>query len=506
MSWSLGRSRFGVVAAAVLSLAAAEVRAISLSPTLLPVSDGILTPGEWNSNFDGALAVADIYNIPLLVFYGGLSCGKCEELQRACLSDEFIAWQQGHKMLMVFTTNNSRGNASGFARPEDSSGYPFIAVYWNRNGVTPEKGSDFYRAFNGRDGEMPVKVGTLASQLIGSIESVVGEYDFSAVPDISARAELLYSDPVTTRLSYDVRLFTGLDASLALAPQTVYNLKGESKPKLKKVSGRLPNGVKLVYSDGVVALSGSAKRPGEFTYSFSIQQKRSGVLHAGPVITIAFDVAAASDVSKGGCALLGKAFKATVPLVAAENGSRSAVGTLELSATARGKVTAKYASLSRAKTSFSGVWTAIDSGVASAVIVPRGKSTSLVLELASDGSIVAALSDLAQGTALESPEGLKVCTGLNASAFAGEHSVGLGGASEGGAFLSVTKVSANGKVKWKGRLEDGKNVSGNAFAMFDGDGCCIVHIFKVAAKYGVSEVLRIRPGEAAAELLEGGLQ
>lgn len=503
MRWSLWRNRFCVVAAAVLSLAMAEVRAISLSPTLLPVSDGTLTPGEWNSNFEGALAVADIYNIPLLVFYGGLSCGKCEELQRACLSDEFTAWQQGHKMLMVFTTNNSRGNASGFSKPENSSGYPFIAVYWNRNGVAPEKGSEFYKVFNGRDGEMPFKGGTLAAQLIGSIESVAGGYDFSAVPDISEQAELLYSDPVTTRLSYDVRLFTGLDASLALVPQTVYNLKGDLKPKLKKVSGRLPKGVKLVYSDGAIALSGSAKSPGEFTYSFSIQQKRNDVLHVGPAITIAFDVAAANDISKGGCAMLGKAFKATVPLFSAGD-SRDAAGSLELSATARGKVTAKYTGLSRDKYSFSGAWTAIDSGIASAIVAPRGKSASLVLELAGDGRIGVALSDSAGDAVLESPNGLKVCTGLDASAFAGEHSASLGDVSGGGAFLSVTKVSANGKVKWRGRLDGGQNVSGNAFAMVDGDGSCIVHAFKVANRYEVSEVLRIRPGETAAEIVEGG--
>lgn len=507
MLWGLGRrARLGVVAAVVLSFTAAAEGGMSLSPTLLPVSDGELRLGEWNSNFEGALSIANAYNIPLLVFFGGLSCGKCEELQQACLSDEFVAWQQEHKMLMVFTTNNSRGNASGFARPEDSPGYPFVAVYWNRHGVAPEKGSESYCVFNGRDGEMPAKGGSLASQLIRSIEAVAGEYDFTSPPDISAQAELLYSDPVTTRLLYDVKLFTGLDAASALASQTVYNLKGESKPKLKKVSGKLPSGVKLVYSDGAVALSGSAKSPGSFVYSFSIQQTRNGILHVGPVVTIAFDVAAADDVSKGGCAMLGKPFKATVPLFAVAEGGRRAAGTLELSATARGKVTAKYTSLSRAKSSFSGAWTAIDSGVASATIVPRGKSASLALELAGDGRVVAVLSDSAQGMDLASPEGLKVCMGLDAAAFAGEHSASIGDAPDGGAFLSVTKVMANGKVKWKGRLEDGKSVSGNAFAMLDDDGCCIVHIFKVMAKYAVSEVLRVRPGEAAAELVEGGLR
>ena len=498
--------RLGVVAISMLSLSAAAGDGLSLSPTLLPVSNGELRLGEWNSNFDGARSIADELHIPLVVFFGGLSCGKCEVLQNACLSDEFLFWQNEHRMLMVFVTNNSRGNASGFAKPDNSTGYPFIAVYWNRDGTVPEKGGERYSVFNGRDGEMPAKGGTLASQLIRSIEAVVSGYDFSSAPDISARAELLYSDPVTTRLSYEVKLFTGLDAASALAPQTVYNLKGDSTPKLKKLSGSLPSGVRLIYSKGAIAFSGSAKSPGTFMYSFSIQQKRNGVLYAGPAISVIFDVAAADDVSKGGCAMLGKAFKATVPLFAAAENGRRANGTLELSATVRGKVTARYTGLSRDKLSFSGTWTAIDSGVASAVIAPRGKSATLLLWLSGDGGIVAALSDSAQGTDLASPEGLKVCTGLDASAFAGEHSTSLGDATEGSAFLSVTKIAANGKANWKGRLEDGKSVSGNAVAMLDGNGCCIVHIFKVAAKYGVSEVLRIRPGEAVAELLEGGLQ
>ena len=488
----------GAVAAVALSLVATAARALSLSPTLLPVSNGELALGEWNSNFAGALAVADVYNVPLLVFFGGLSCGKCEALQNACLTDEFLSWQAEHKMLMVFTTNNGNGNASSFARPENSTGYPFIAVYWNRDGVAPEKGSALYAAFNGRDGEMPVKGGTLASQLIGSIESVAGAYDFSSNPDISSRAELLYSDPVTARLAYNVGLFTGIDASAAFEPQAVYNLKGVSKPKLKKVAGRLPNGVKLVYADGVVALSGSAKKPGSFSYTFSIQQKRSGVLHAGPAITVAFEVAAANDESRGGCAALGRSLKATVPLYSADD-KQAAAGSLELSATASGKLTAKYSGLSRARLSFSGAWSAIESGVASSTLSARGKGGSLALELGSDGRLKAVLSDPSLPAALESPDGLKVCTGLDASAFAGEHSAALGGG-----VLAVSKVSAAGKARWKGRLEGGQSVSGNASAMLDGNGCLVVHAFKVAARYAVSEVLRIRPGAADAEIVEGG--
>ena len=269
MAWCSKGRCLGVLFSAVLSLCGTVEGGLSQTATLLPVSKGALTLGEWNSNFAGALAAADAYHVPLLVFFGGLSCGHCEELQRACLTEEFLAWQNSHKMLMVFATHNGNGDASGFSKPVNPKGFPYLAIYWNRSGSAPAKDSEYYRTFHGLDGEMLVKGGGLAQQLIGSIDSVAGEYDFSSLPDISARAEMLYQDPVTTRLSYAVELFTGLDASDALAPQVVYNLKGSKKPVLKKVSGKLPTGVKLRYVDGKVVLSGKAKKVETGTYVFS---------------------------------------------------------------------------------------------------------------------------------------------------------------------------------------------------------------------------------------------
>ena len=40
-------------------------------------SGGKVVPGEWNKNFDSALAMADKENIPLVAVYGGASCGAC---------------------------------------------------------------------------------------------------------------------------------------------------------------------------------------------------------------------------------------------------------------------------------------------------------------------------------------------------------------------------------------------------------------------------------------------
>ena len=475
--------------AGLLLAAAATARALSMSPTLLPVSDDILTLGEWNSNFNGARAVADRYRVPLLVFYGGLSCGKCEELQRACLTDEFLAWQRTHKMLMVFTTNNSHGDASGFAKPQESSGFPFIAVYWNRDGQAPQKDTELYRRFNGRNGEMLVKDGTLAGQLIGSIEAVAGAYDFSNLPDITGRAEELYSEPVTTKTRYDVRLFTGIDAASALAPQTVYNLVGSVKPMVKRISGKLPTGLRLAYVDGAIVLSGATKKAGSYQYEFSIQQRRNGVLHAGPSIVFAFTVATANDASQGGCAMLGRTIKATVPLMSSRDGAY-ALGTLEIVGSARNRVKARFAGLARGKAVFSGVWTGIEEGTAFAYLTARGGGLSL--ELACDGRIKAVLTHESLSTPLESPAGLKVGVGAYAESFIGPYSATLT-EEGGGGSVTITKITANGRVRWRAVLGNGKKVSGTAFAVLDADGGCVVPMLKSVARSYVSAVLKIPP-------------
>ena len=484
------RKCFGVLFSVILSLCVRADGVFMPTVEVLPVSNGALTLGEWNSNFGGALAVADAYHVPMLVIFGGITCGKCEVLQRACLTDEFLAWQGAHKMLMVFTTDNFTGDASRFARSANSSGFPYVAVYWNRSGSAPAKNSEYYRTFTGRDGEMLVKGGSLAEQLIGSINSVVGEYDFSVLPDISDKAEWLYQYPVLTRVSYDIDLFTGFDVAGALTPQTVYNLRGNAKPRIKKVSGRLPSGVRFKYLDGKVALSGKAKKAEACTYVFSIQQKYNGVLFEGPEITLAFNVVSASDASHGGCAMLNRALKATVPLLSAGDGDRAVAGVLELSATARNRVKAKYTDLSLAKATFSGTWSAIDDGTAKASLAFSGKR--LTLELASDGRIKAELSDPSLSAPLESPDGLKVGAGSHAAAFAGAYAVNLSEMS--GGAINIKKITAVGKVNWNAVLANGSRISGTAFAMRDVDGGCVVPIFKVKAKDYLAAVLRISSG------------
>ena len=495
MGWNFTGKCLGVVFSALLALCGRADGLPLQMADLLPVSKDVLTFGEWNSNFGGGLAIADAYHVPLLVIFGGVTCGRCADLQRACLTDEFLAWQGTHKMLMVFVTDNSTGDASRFARPATSRGFPYVAVYWNRSGSAPTKNSEYYRTFNGLDGEMLVKGGSLAEQLIGSINSVVGEYDFSSLPDISARAEWLYQNPVLMKVSYDIDLFTGVDAAGALAPQAVYNLRGSAKPKIKKVSGRLPSGVKFRYVDGMVVLSGKAKSAEACTYSFLIQQKYNGLLYEGPEIVLSFNVVSANDASQGGCALLNRALKATVPLLSADAGDGAVAAVLELSVTARNRIRAKYTNLSRAKATFSGTWSAIDEGTAWTSLAATGKR--LALELANDGRIKAVLTDPALSAPLESPDGLKVGVGSHAAAFAGAYAMDLSetsGDDADGGSINIKKITAVGKVSWNGTLGNGARISGTAFAMQDVDGCCIVPVFKVKAKDYLTAVLSISRG------------
>ena len=502
MNWIFSGKNIGILVAGLVVAATTTVRAaLFMTPTLLTVSHGVLTPGEWSDNFGGAISVANEYNIPLLVFYGGLSCGKCEELQRACLTDEFLAWQQQHKMLMVFTTNNSLGDASAFSKPQDSTGFPFIAVYWNKDGNAPQRDTELYRTFNGRDGEMLVKGGTLADQLIGSIEAVVGSYDFSSVPDISERAEILYSEPVTTKTRYDLRLFTGINASAALSPQKVYNLSASVKPVIKKVSGVLPTGMKLFFADGAVVLSGVAKQAGTYQYAFSIQQRRNGVLHEGPTIEFNFTVIAANDASQGGCAMLGQAIKATVPLFADESAGKAMRGVLELTASARNKVKAHYIGLSSGKTTFSGEWSEIEGGTARATLAARGMN--LALEMGGDGTFKAVLSGSDMPVPIESLDGLRVGAGAFAAAFSGSYTVSLAETSPqsgtGCGYLFIKNITPAGKVQWNGMLGNGQTVSGSAFAMVDSTGCGTVAVFKNAKKDYIAAALKICSENPAAK-------
>ena len=502
------RMRFVSAAASlIVALAMRSFGAVVLSPPILPVSTDEIKLGEWNVNFGGGLAIADTFHVPMVVFFGGLSCGKCEALQRSCLSEEFLSWQNANKMVLIFTTDNAYGNASSFAAPAKSTGYPLIAVYWNRDGNAPAKNTQYYRTFNGREGEMLATGGSLGSQLRRSIEMVTEGYvyDPSVAVDISDHAEMLYSTPVVTRMKYDLELFTSIDVSSAIEPQRIYNVVDGYKITLKKVAGALPVGVKLVCSDGSVRLTGAAKTPGNFTYKFSIQQRRNGNLHEGPPITLAIVVHAAGDVAAGGNAALGTVVKATLPLYLPESGGNVLKGILEFNQTAQNKIVAQYVGSKRTKTKFAGSWGGLSAGVATASMSSRDGMT-LALTMGEGGRVFAALKDPSYPAELTTDEALAVGSGSFASAFAGAYTVAisesLADAGCGTGYVVVKKLTANGKAQWSAGLPNGKMISGSSMLTIDGDGNAVLPVFKYIAQDFIAATLCIRPNGSMLDNLQ----
>lgn len=327
----------------------------------------------------------------------------------------------------------------------------------------------------------------------------VGGTEASSVDSDTLAVTLCSTDkPVLPQAEYTVPIFTTLDAAAALDAQTVFNVQDGQKVKVKGVSGKLPAGIKLVCTDGAVVLSGSAKKAGTYTYSFVLEQKRGSETVVGTETTITFVVAEASNVAAGGNALLGKKINATLPLYAEEAGGvRALKGTLDVSLSAKNKITAKYCGLAGKKISIKGGWATMADGlVESGVLSGRtGQTLRIVLDAA--GRIAAELDDPAAGLKLSSGEPLKVGVGSYASAFVGTYTASLIELSAddpaGDGYIVLKSLSANGKAKWSGALANGQSVSGSAFVTIDGDGNAVLPLLKRASKDYLAAAVRIRP-------------
>ena len=479
-----------------------------MSETLLDVSMGAIKLGEWNGNFTSGRAVADVYHIPMVVVYGGLSCGYCEQLQKACKTQTFLDWQAKNKMVLIYTTNNMRGNAIDFVKTDNGGGYPYVAVYWNRDGNVPARGSQNYKTFVGRHNQMPVTGGSLVNQFIRSLEMVTAEYVYDPTLDIAGDPTLLYNVPVTRQLEYNLKLFTTLDAAGALAPQQIYNVRPLGKgPKLQRVSGELPSGVKLSIVDNAVVLSGSARKAGNYTYEFYITQNTGTMVYDGPSIRLHMTVAAASDVAAGGNARLGKSVKATLPLFAEEGGVKVVKGVLEFSSSAQSAIKAKYYGLTRQATTFSGKWATLEGGTVAAALTAKNGSV-LTLSMTAAGALTATVRERAGGATLSSGA-LTVGTGNFASAFESMATASFAetnaASGAGAGYILVKKIGSNGKASWSALLPSGQSVSGSATVTTDAAGRAVLPVFKFRNKDYLAASLTLAPGGGAVSSTDGAI-
>lgn len=316
----------------------------------------------------------------------------------------------------------------------------------------------------------------------------------SAAEGVSSRTcTVTISDtdkPTLSRWDYEIPMFATFDAAGAMDAQTVYNVNA-GKIVVKKVSGALPSGVKLVCENGRVALSGSAKKPGTYSYTFTLQQKKGGELEIGPEITMTFVVADAV----GGNSMMDKALKATLPLYETEGDKLVVKGVLNFSTTAKNRIFAKYVGLSRKKISFKGIWRSAQEGTARAEFSAKtGQTLHLALDQA--GRLRAEFLDPDNGPGFSSGDGLRVGVDSFASVFSGYYTVSLVEAMAddpaGHGYLIVKSIGSDGKAKWSGMLANGVSVSGTSHVMLDEGGCAVLPVFVYRPKDYLSGVFRIR--------------
>ena len=295
--------------------------------------------------------------------------------------------------------------------------------------------------------------------------------------------------PVLAERTYDISMFATFDASQAFEPQAVYNASAK-KMTFSKVSGSLPKGVKLVFENGAVRLSGAAKSSGTYEYTFRMKQGTA----VGPEVTFRFSVAAASDPTAGGNALLDKAAKASLPLYLDEGGVKVVKGVLEVSLSAKNKITAKYLKMASSKVSFKGVWASMKDGEAVAELSAKDMTLALAVDAA--GRMSAEVTDPAYESALSSGA-LKVGVGSFASAFAGSYLATMQEVSSddpaGWGYVQIKSVSATGKAKWAGVLGNGQALSGTAIITLDEDGYAVLPIFKYKSKDYLAASVYLKP-------------
>ncbi|MBO6166820.1 MAG: hypothetical protein J6P13_00525 [Kiritimatiellae bacterium] len=152
------------------------------------VAAGSPVPGEWNSDFVSVKAAAEAESRPMVSFIGRAGCGCCNNLtENAINAEEFRAWAQERKIYMAYVhmpkvipntqTAIYEPAQSFYKNPEKATGkwlvagFPGIAVYWPKQDGTTVKS-----VFMGRDGYMPAGAGSLAKQLIDSVELTIGDW------------------------------------------------------------------------------------------------------------------------------------------------------------------------------------------------------------------------------------------------------------------------------------------------------------------------------------------
>lgn len=277
----------------------------------------------------------------------------------------------------------------------------------------------------------------------------------------------------------DVALYATFAGEAVL--DTLGDVPAGTRVSVRKASGQLPSGVKLVYDDttGEVLLSGAPRKAGNYTFTYTVMIGRK---KSDPV---SVDVTVADPQEEN--PYVNTSTKCIVPLCSTSVGTSRLIGTATVSLSRNGKIQALYTDLED-KLQFSGAWQDLDTktGVASAVLV-KGSET-LELELAANGVITVTRGD-ASGSSSLAP-----CVG-----FAGTYNLTLPVVDKGGRLLSGTgyailTVKDNGAAKLKGVYPDGSTFSASSTLSLDPKdaGYALIPVLARSSKNAIAFLARVQ--------------
>lgn len=161
--------------------------------------------GVWLESFTAATNLAQSLKAPLVLFWANSSCGECEKLETAVNLESFRTWQTKHSDYVYCYVQGTSGadievnegtgacdfaRSAGFTKSVGNwlTSFPFICVWWPKNGV-----ETLAESFVGRSGRMlvprdpamslsalaehdPEMLELLAIELEQSIQKLCGSY------------------------------------------------------------------------------------------------------------------------------------------------------------------------------------------------------------------------------------------------------------------------------------------------------------------------------------------
>ncbi|MCQ2389790.1 MAG: hypothetical protein MJ240_00075 [Kiritimatiellae bacterium] len=346
-------------------------------------SRGEICLGEWNAGFSKGLSYANETCTPMLLLWARSSCPMCNQMKSALDSADFQEWLYDHRIIMSVCHDGDSDAKAGlkFIRSINPwiNELPLFCIYWPKT-----DGTIIERAFVGRDGYMPVKLGPLALQLTSSVEKVLVDsgFAFSSTLD-SPRPSAPMDQPMPAFALRNATVESVQHIPFEEYFQVTNTVGG--MVQVKKASGRLPSGIKVSY-DSVskrVLFKGNPTKAGTFTSSWILAEKRDvGIEKGSQTFTLTITVVPVSKVCSA--FTITKSVK-TSGFILSEDGEMQGIISLTLSEKGQAKI--QYDGVDNKLKAVSKGWKSLSSdGILE--ISGTGVGCSFLLAVTSEGQLI----------------------------------------------------------------------------------------------------------------------